>query len=139
VSAHQVREALSRQVADIRASLARNPRTPWDTVEMDNLLLDVGDFYGAVSAYLQAARSIAAKTAITWCSSCWKGVLDICPESLSAAKELIRISTPSAAAGRPGPSTGLRWRTFSTEATTRPWRPFRTALEVDPGFHDAGT
>ena len=91
VSVRQVREALSRQVADMRNRLERDPGDALGYIEMANLLLDVGDFYGAVGAYLRAAEIYRNDERDYMVFELLEGVLDICPESLSAAKEIVRI------------------------------------------------
>ncbi|PIE52063.1 hypothetical protein CSA37_08385 [Candidatus Fermentibacteria bacterium] len=91
VSVRQVREALSKQVADMRDCLERNPGDALGYIEMANLLLDVGDFYGAVGAYLRAAEIYRSEERDYMVFELLEGVLDICPESLSAAKEIVRI------------------------------------------------
>ncbi len=91
VSVRQVREALSKQVADMKSRLADDPNDALGYVEMANLLLDVGDFYGAVSAYLKAAEIYRNMDRHVMVFELLEGVLDICPESLTAAKELVRI------------------------------------------------
>jgi tetratricopeptide (TPR) repeat protein len=91
VSVRQVREALSKQVADMKARLADDPNDALGFVEMANLLLDVGDFYGSVSAYLKAADIYRSMDRNVMVFELLEGVLDICPESLTAAKELVRI------------------------------------------------
>lgn len=91
VSVRQVREALSKQVADMRNRLERDPGDALGFIEMANLLLDVGDFYGAVGAYLRAAEIYRNDERDYMVFELLEGVLDICPESLSAAKEIVRI------------------------------------------------
>lgn len=91
VSLRQVREALSKQVADMRNRLDRDPGDALGFIEMANLLLDVGDFYGAVGAYLRAAEIYRSEERDYMVFELLEGVLDICPESLSAAKEIVRI------------------------------------------------
>jgi tetratricopeptide (TPR) repeat protein len=91
VSVRQVREALSKQVADMRSRLSDDPEDALGYVEMANLLLDVGDFYGSVNAYLKAADIYRALERNVMVFELLEGVLDICPESLTAAKELVRI------------------------------------------------
>jgi tetratricopeptide (TPR) repeat protein len=91
VSSRQVREALSKQVADMRSRLADDPDDALGYVEMANLLLDVGDFYGSVGAYLKAADIYRSMERDVMVFELLEGVLDICPESLTAAKELVRI------------------------------------------------
>ncbi len=91
VSLRQVREALSKQVADMRNRLERDPGDALGFIEMANLLLDVGDFYGAVGAYLRAAEIYRNEERDYMVFELLEGVLDICPESLSAAKEIVRI------------------------------------------------
>lgn len=137
VSAHQVREALSRQVADIRASLARNPQDALGHVEMANLLLDVGDFYGAVSAYLQAAEIYRSEDRDYMVFELLEGVLDICPESLSAAKELIRIRHTIGSSGQARAFYRLAVAYLLNGSNYEAMAALQTALEVDPGFHDA--
>lgn len=91
VSSRQVREALSKQVADMRSRLEDDPDDALGYVEMANLLLDVGDFYGSVGAYLKAADIYRSMERDVMVFELLEGVLDICPESLTAAKELVRI------------------------------------------------
>jgi len=91
VSVRQVREALSKQVADMRHRLEKSPSDALGWVELGNLLLDVSDFYGAVEAYLKAAEIYRATGREKMVFELLEGVLDICPESLAAARELVRI------------------------------------------------
>jgi tetratricopeptide (TPR) repeat protein len=91
VSARQVQEALSKQVEDLRTNLDRTQGDGLGYVELGNLLLDVGDFYGAIDAYLRACTIYRANEREYMVFELLEGVLDICPESLSAAKELVRI------------------------------------------------
>jgi len=91
VSSRQVREALSKQVSDMRSRLEDDPDDALGYVEMANLLLDVGDFYGSVGAYLKAADIYRSMERDVMVFELLEGVLDICPESMTAAKELVRI------------------------------------------------
>ncbi len=137
VSAHQVREALSRQVADIRASLAKNPKDALGYVEMANLLLDVGDFYGAVSAYLQAAEIYSNEDRDYMVFELLEGVLDICPESLSAAKELIRIRHTIAGSAQARAFYRLAVAYLLNGSNYEAMAALKAALEVDPDYKDA--
>ncbi|MEA3266420.1 MAG: hypothetical protein U9P42_05685, partial [Candidatus Fermentibacteria bacterium] len=80
VSVRQVREALSKQVASMRNRLGRDPGDALGYIEMANLLLDVGDFYGAVGAYLRAAEIYRNDGRDYMVFELLEGVLDICPE-----------------------------------------------------------
>jgi len=137
VSVRQVREALSRQVADIRANLARNPSDALGHVEMANLLLDVGDFYGAVSAYLQAAEIYRNEDRDYMVFELLEGVLDICPESLSAAKELIRIRHTIGSSGQARAFYRLAVAYLLNGSNYEAMAALQTALEVDPAYTDA--
>jgi len=91
VSKKQVREALSKQISDMKRRLVSSPEDPLGFVELGNLLLDVGDFYGSVEAYLKAATIYRSSGREKMVFELLEGVLDICPESLAAARELARI------------------------------------------------
>ena len=91
VSKKQVREALSKQISDMKKRLVSSPEDPLGFVELGNLLLDVGDFYGSVEAYLKAATIYRSSGRERMVFELLEGVLDICPESLAAARELARI------------------------------------------------
>jgi len=91
VSKKQVREALSKQISDMKKRLISSPEDPLGFVELGNLLLDVGDFYGSVEAYLKAATIYRSSGRERMVFELLEGVLDICPESLAAARELARI------------------------------------------------
>lgn len=93
VSTRQVREALSKQVLDMKQRLEKRPGDALGYVELGNLLLDVSDFYGAVEAYLKAAEIYRATGREKMVFELLEGVLDICPESLAAARELVRTRT----------------------------------------------
>lgn len=137
VSVRQVREALSRQVADIRSNLAKNPTDALGHVEMANLLLDVGDFYGAVSAYLQAADIYRNEDRDYMVFELLEGVLDICPESLSAAKELIRIRHTIGSSGQARAFYRLAVAYLLNGSNYEAMAALQTALEVDPAYTDA--
>lgn len=137
VSVRQVREALSRQVADIRTNLAKNPSDALGHVEMANLLLDVGDFYGAVSAYLQAADIYRNEDRDYMVFELLEGVLDICPESLSAAKELIRIRHTIGSSGQARAFYRLAVAYLLNGSNYEAMAALQTALDVDPGYNDA--
>lgn len=137
VSVRQVREALSRQVADIRANLAKNPTDALGHVEMANLLLDVGDFYGAVSAYLQAAEIYRNEDRDYMVFELLEGVLDICPESLSAAKELIRIRHTIGSSGQARAFYRLSVAYLLNGSNYEAMAALQTALDVDPSYTDA--
>ncbi len=137
VSVRQVREALSRQVADIRANLAKNPGDALGHVEMANLLLDVGDFYGAVSAYLQAAEIYRNEDRDYMVFELLEGVLDICPESLSAAKELIRIRHTIGSSGQARAFYRLSVAYLLNGSNYEAMAALQTALDVDPSYTDA--
>lgn len=91
VSKRQLQEALSLQVDDMRDNLDRSRGDGLGFVELGNLLLEVGDFYGAIDAYLRACTIYRANEREYMVFELLEGVLDICPESLSAAKEVVRI------------------------------------------------
>jgi tetratricopeptide (TPR) repeat protein len=102
VSVRQVREALSKQVADMKHRLERSPGDALGYVELGNLLLDVSDFYGAVEAYLKAAEvyrgtgreKISARSPS--------------PQPASSSGS----ATPSAPRARPDRCIASRWRIF---------------------------
>ncbi len=91
VSTRQLQEALSLQVEDMRSNLDRSRGDGLGYVELGNLLLEVGDFYGAIDSYLRACTIYRANEREYMVFELLEGVLDICPESLSAAKEIVRI------------------------------------------------
>ncbi|MCD4776673.1 MAG: tetratricopeptide repeat protein [Candidatus Aegiribacteria sp.] len=91
VSVKQLQEALSLQVEDMRSNLDRSRGDGLGYVELGNLLLEVGDFYGAIDSYLRACTIYRANEREYMVFELLEGVLDICPESLSAAKEIVRI------------------------------------------------
>ncbi len=91
VSIKQLQEALSLQVEDMRSNLDRSRGDGLGYVELGNLLLEVGDFYGAIDSYLRACTIYRANEREYMVFELLEGVLDICPESLSAAKEIVRI------------------------------------------------
>ncbi|MCK4504243.1 MAG: tetratricopeptide repeat protein [Candidatus Aegiribacteria sp.] len=91
VSKRQLQEALSLQVDDMRDNLDRSRGDGLGFVELGNLLLEVGDFYGSIDAYLRACTIYRANEREYMVFELLEGVLDICPESLSAAKEVVRI------------------------------------------------
>ncbi|NOQ22550.1 MAG: tetratricopeptide repeat protein [Candidatus Aegiribacteria sp.] len=91
VSTGQLQEALSLQVEDMRSNLDRSRGDGLGYVELGNLLLEVGDFYGAIDSYLRACTIYRANEREYMVFELLEGVLDICPESLSAAKEIVRI------------------------------------------------
>lgn len=91
VSVKQLKEALSLQVEDMRSNLDRSRGDGLGYVELGNLLLEVGDFYGAIDSYLRACTIYRANDREYMVFELLEGVLDICPESLSAAKEIVRI------------------------------------------------
>lgn len=91
VSKRQLQEALSLQVEDMRDNLDRYRGDGLGFVELGNLLLEVGDFYGSIDAYLRACTIYRANEREYMVFELLEGVLDICPESLSAAKEVVRI------------------------------------------------
>jgi tetratricopeptide (TPR) repeat protein len=91
VSKRQLQEALSLQVEDMRDNLDRSRGDGLGFVELGNLLLEVGDFYGSIDAYLRACTIYRANEREYMVFELLEGVLDICPESLSAAKEVVRI------------------------------------------------
>ncbi len=91
VSARQLHEALSLQVEDMKSNLDRSRGDGLGYVELGNLLLEVGDFYGAIDSYLRACTIYRANEREYMVFELLEGVLDICPESLSAAKEIVRI------------------------------------------------
>ena len=137
VSVRQVREALSKQVADMRNRLSRDPGDALGFIEMANLLLDVGDFYGAVGAYLRAAEIYRNDGRDYMVFELLEGVLDICPESLSAAKEIVRIRHTIDKEGQARAFYRLAVAYLLNDSQYEAIASLEAAVEVCPDYKDA--
>ncbi|MCK5785507.1 MAG: hypothetical protein KAH54_02995 [Candidatus Sabulitectum sp.] len=137
VSVRQVREALSKQVADMRNRLERDPGDALGYIEMANLLLDVGDFYGAVGAYLRAAEIYRNDERDYMVFELLEGVLDICPESLSAAKEIVRIRHTIDTEGQSRAFYRLAVAYLLNDSPYEAIASLEAAVEVCPDYKDA--
>jgi len=137
VSVRQVREALSKQVADMRNRLERDPGDALGFIEMANLLLDVGDFYGAVGAYLRAAEIYRNEDRDYMVFELLEGVLDICPESLSAAKEIVRIRHTIDKEGQARAFYRLAVAYLLNDSQYEAIASLEAAVEVCPSYRDA--
>jgi len=137
VSVRQVREALSKQVADMRNRLERDPGDALGYIEMANLLLDVGDFYGAVGAYLRAAEIYRNDERDYMVFELLEGVLDICPESLSAAKEIVRIRHTIDKEGQSRAFYRLAVAYLLNDSQYEAIASLEAAVEVCPDYKDA--
>ncbi|NLP06359.1 tetratricopeptide repeat protein, partial [Candidatus Fermentibacteria bacterium] len=134
VSVRQVREALSRQVADMRRRLERSPADALGWVELGNLLLDVSDFYGAVEAYLKAAEIYRATGREKMVFELLEGVLDICPESLAAARELVRIRSSLGPQGQARSLYRLAVAYLLNDSPHEAVAALEASVQADPGF-----
>jgi tetratricopeptide (TPR) repeat protein len=139
VSVRQVREALSRQVADMKQRLERRPGDALGYVELGNLLLDVSDFYGAVEAYLKAAEIYRATGREKMVFELLEGVLDICPESLAAARELVRIRTSLGPEGQARSLYRLAVAYLLNDSPHEAVAALEASVQADPGFTMAVT
>ncbi|MBN1435130.1 tetratricopeptide repeat protein [Candidatus Fermentibacterales bacterium] len=139
VSVRQVREALSRQVADLRRRLDRNPTDALGFVELGNILIDIGDFYGAVEAYLKAADVYRQSNRDGMVFELLEGVLDICPESLSAARELVRIRHAHGPEGQARALYRLAVAFLLNESRPEAIAALEASVEADPRFEMART
>ncbi len=137
VSVRQVREALSKQVASMRNRLGRDPGDALGYIEMANLLLDVGDFYGAVGAYLRAAEIYRNDGRDYMVFELLEGVLDICPESLSAAKEIVRIRHTIDKEGQARAFYRLAVAYLLNDSQYEAIASLEAAVEVCPDYRDA--
>ncbi|MCD4706850.1 MAG: tetratricopeptide repeat protein [Candidatus Sabulitectum sp.] len=137
VSVRQVREALSKQVAGMRNRLDRDPGDALGYIEMANLLLDVGDFYGAVGAYLRAAEIYRSDERDYMVFELLEGVLDICPESLSAAKEIVRIRHTIDEEGQSRAFYRLAVAYLLNDSQYEAIASLEAAVEVCPDYKDA--
>ncbi|MCK5131446.1 MAG: tetratricopeptide repeat protein [Candidatus Sabulitectum sp.] len=137
VSVRQVREALSKQVAGMRNRLDRNPGDALGYIEMANLLLDVGDFYGAVGAYLRAAEIYRNDERDYMVFELLEGILDICPESLSAAKEIVRIRHTIDKEGQSRAFYRLAVAYLLNDSQYEAIASLEAAVEVCPDYKDA--
>ncbi len=137
VSVRQVREALSKQVSDMRNRLGRDPGDALGYIEMANLLLDVGDFYGAVGAYLRAAEIYRNDERDYMVFELLEGVLDICPESLSAAKEIVRIRHSIDKEGQSRAFYRLAVAYLLNDSQYEAIASLEAAVEVTPDYKDA--
>lgn len=137
VSVRQVREALSKQVAGMRNRLGRDPGDALGYIEMANLLLDVGDFYGAVGAYLRAAEIYRSDERDYMVFELLEGVLDICPESLSAAKEIVRIRHTIDEEGQSRAFYRLAVAYLLNDSQYEAIASLEAAVEVCPDYKDA--
>ncbi len=137
VSLRQVREALSKQVADMRNRLDRDPGDALGFIEMANLLLDVGDFYGAVGAYLRAAEIYRSEERDYMVFELLEGVLDICPESLSAAKEIVRIRHTIDKEGQARAFYRLAVAYLLNDSQYEAMASLEAAVDVCPDYRDA--
>jgi len=137
VSVRQVREALSKQVAGMRNRLERDPGDALGYIEMANLLLDVGDFYGAVGAYLRAAEIYRNDGRDYMVFELLEGVLDICPESLSAAKEIVRIRHSIDIEGQARAFYRLAVAYLLNDSQYEAIASLEAAVEVCPDYNDA--
>ena len=139
VSVRQVREALSKQVADLRKRLDRNPTDALGFVELGNILIDIGDFYGAVEAYLKAADVYRQNGRDGMVFELLEGVLDICPESLSAARELARIRHAHGSEGQARALYRLAVAFLLNESRPEAIAALEASVEADPSFGMAST
>ncbi len=139
VSVRQVREALTKQVADMKHRLDRAPGDALGYVELGNLLLDVSDFYGAVEAYLKAAEIYRSTGREKMVFELLEGVLDICPESLAAARELVRIRNSLGPEGQARSLYRLAVAYLLNDSPHEAVAALEAAVQADPGFAMATT
>ncbi|OPX29219.1 MAG: hypothetical protein B1H09_06615, partial [Gemmatimonadaceae bacterium 4484_173] len=126
-----------KQVADMRNRLERDPGDALGYIEMANLLLDVGDFYGAVGAYLRAAEIYRNDERDYMVFELLEGVLDICPESLSAAKEIVRIRHTIDKEGQSRAFYRLAVAYLLNDSQYEAIASLEAAVEVCPDYKDA--
>jgi tetratricopeptide (TPR) repeat protein len=139
VSVRQVREALSKQVADMKHRLERAPGDALGYVELGNLLLDVSDFYGAVEAYLKAAEVYRGTGREKMVFELLEGVLDICPESLAAARELVRIRNSLGPEGQARSLYRLAVAYLLNDSPHEAVAALEASVQADPNFSMAVT
>jgi tetratricopeptide (TPR) repeat protein len=139
VSVRQVREALSKQVADMKHRLERSPGDALGYVELGNLLLDVSDFYGAVEAYLKAAEVYRGTGREKMVFELLEGVLDICPESLAAARELVRIRNSLGPEGQARSLYRLAVAYLLNDSPHEAVAALEASVQADPNFSMAVT
>ncbi len=139
VSARQLQEALSLQVEDMRRNLDRSRGDGLGYVELGNLLLEVGDFYGAIDSYLRACTIYRANEREYMVFELLEGVLDICPESLSAAKEIVRIRKAMDTEGQARAFYRLAVAYLLNDSPHEALASLEKAVSVDPGFEMART
>lgn len=134
VSTRQVREALSKQVMDMRQRLEKRPGDALGYVELGNLLLDVSDFYGAVESYLKAAEIYRATGREKMVFELLEGVLDICPESLAAARELVRTRSSLGLEGQARSLYRLAVAYLLNDSPHEAVAALEASVQTDPGF-----
>ncbi|OPL18551.1 MAG: hypothetical protein AVO35_04260 [Candidatus Aegiribacteria sp. MLS_C] len=139
VSARQLQEALSLQVEDMRRNLDRSRGDGLGYVELGNLLLEVGDFYGAIDSYLRACTIYRANEREYMVFELLEGVLDICPESLSAAKEIVRIRKAMDTEGQARAFYRLAVAYLLNDSPHEALAALEKAVSVDPSFEMART
>jgi len=139
VSARQLQEALSKQVVDMRANLEKTQGDGLGYVELGNLLLDVGDFYGAIDSYLRACTIYRANEREYMVFELLEGVLDICPESLSAAKELVRIRQTMDTEGQARAFYRLAVAYLLNDSPHEALAALQASVDVHPGFEMAAS
>ena len=139
VSKRQLQEALSLQVEDMRRNLDRSRGDGLGYVELGNLLLEVGDFYGAIDAYLRACTIYRANGREFMVFELLEGVLDICPESLSAAKEIVRIRKAMDTEGQARAFYRLAVAYLLNDSPHEALAALEKAVSVDPSFEMART
>ncbi len=139
VSARQLHEALSLQVEDMRSNLDRSRGDGLGYVELGNLLLEVGDFYGAIDSYLRACTIYRANEREYMVFELLEGVLDICPESLSAAKEIVRIRNAMDVDGQSRAFYRLAVAYLLNDSPHEALAALEKAVSVDSSFEMART
>lgn len=139
VSKGQLQEALSLQVEDMRDNLDRSRGDGLGFVELGNLLLEVGDFYGAIDAYLRACTIYRANEREYMVFELLEGVLDICPESLSAAKEVVRIRYSMNVEGQARAFYRLAVAYLLNDSPHEALAALEESVAVDSGFEMART
>ncbi len=139
VSTRQVREALSKQVLDMKQRLEKRPGDALGFVELGNLLLDVSDFYGAVEGYLKAAEIYRATGREKMVFELLEGVLDICPESLAAARELVRTRTSLGPEGQARSLYRLAVAYLLNDSPHEAVAALEASVQADPDFAMAVT
>ncbi len=139
VSTRQLQEALSLQVEDMRSNLDRSRGDGLGYVELGNLLLEVGDFYGAIDSYLRACTIYRANEREYMVFELLEGVLDICPESLSAAKEIVRIRKAMDVDGQARAFYRLAVAYLLNDSPHEALAALEKSVSVDSGFEMART